>query len=115
VNAVGASIPTARELDTEAVRMARMFVDRRESALSEAGDFLVPRSEGAITDEHILGELGELLAGKMTGRLNGDQITLFKSLGLAVEDVAAVRHIYEKARATGAGTSIALGGLRTQT
>ncbi|MFI5243670.1 MAG: ornithine cyclodeaminase family protein [Gemmatimonadales bacterium] len=115
VNAVGASLPTARELDTAAVRNARLFVDRRESALNEAGDFLIPRSEGAIDDSHILGELGELLAGRMTGRLNGDQITLFKSLGLAVEDVAAVRHIYEKARATGSGTSIALGGLRTQT
>jgi ornithine cyclodeaminase len=112
VNAVGASLPSARELDTAAVRGARLFVDRRESALSEAGDVLIPRSEGAITDEHILGELGELLVGKMTGRLNPDQITLFKSLGLAVEDVAAVRHVYEKARAAGAGTSIALGGLR---
>jgi ornithine cyclodeaminase/alanine dehydrogenase-like protein (mu-crystallin family) len=115
VNAVGASLPTARELDTAAVRNARLFVDRMESALSEAGDFLIPRSEGAIDDSHILGELGELLAGRMTGRLNGDQITLFKSLGLAVEDVAAVQHIYDKSGATGSGTSIALGGLRTQT
>jgi ornithine cyclodeaminase len=115
VNAVGASLPTARELDTDAVRNARLFVDRRESALNEAGDFLIPRSEGAIDDSHILGELGDLLAGRMPGRLDGDQITLFKSLGLAVEDVAAVHHIYQKARATGAGTSIALGGLRTQT
>jgi len=112
VNAVGASLPSARELDTAAVVRSRLFVDRRESTLSEAGDFLVPRSEGAITDAHILGELGDLLAGSVKGRVNRDDVTLFKSLGLAVEDVAALRHIHGKAVATGTGTSVALGGLR---
>ena len=87
-------------------------MDRRESTLSEAGDFLIPRSEGAITDAHILGELGDLLAGSVKGRVNRDDVTLFKSLGLAVEDVAALRHIHGKAVATGTGTSVALGGLR---
>lgn len=114
VNAVGASLPTARELDTAAVAMARLFVDRRESTLNEAGDFLVPRSEGAITDAHILGELGDLLAGSVQGRVHRDDVTLFKSLGLAVEDVAALRHIHTKAMSTGAGTRVALGGLREQ-
>lgn len=114
VNAVGASLATARELDSAAVKNARFFVDRRESARTESGDFLIARSEGAVGDSHILGELGELLVGKMTGRLNDSQKTVFKSLGLAVEDVAALRHIYEKARTSGAGTSIALGGLRAQ-
>lgn len=112
VNAVGASIPTARELDSQAVKISRLFVDRRESAQNEAGDFLVPRSEGAITDAHILGDLGDLLLGKIDGRTAPDQITLFKSLGLAVEDVAAVQHIYDKARSVGAGTTMAFGGLR---
>jgi len=112
VNAVGASIPTARELDTTAVRASRLFVDRRESAMNEAGDFLIPRSEGAIDDTHIRGEVGELLRGSVAGRTARDEITLFKSLGLAVEDIAAVRHVYEKARASGAGTPVALGGLR---
>jgi ornithine cyclodeaminase len=112
VNAVGASIRSARELDTAAVRTARLFVDRRESAMSEAGDFLIPRSEGAIDDTHIRGEIGELLRGSVAGRTARDDITLFKSLGLAVEDVAAVRHVYEKARAAGAGTPVAFGGLR---
>jgi ornithine cyclodeaminase len=112
VNAVGASLPIARELDTAAVVRSRLFVDRRESTLSEAGDFLIPRSEGAITDAHILGELGDLLAGSVKGRVNRDDVTLFKSLGLAVEDVAALRHIHGKAVATGTGTSVALGGLR---
>lgn len=112
INAVGASISTARELDSRAVQQSRLFVDRRESAMNEAGDFLVPRSEGLITDSHILGDLGELLLGSVPGRTAAGQTTLFKSLGLAVEDVAAVRHIYNKARASGAGTTMAFGGLR---
>jgi alanine dehydrogenase len=112
VNAVGASLPNARELDTAAVVRSRLFVDRRESTLSEAGDFLVPRSEGEITDAHILGELGDLLAGNVKGRVSRDDITLFKSLGLAVEDVAALRYIHGQAIAAGVGTRVALGGLR---
>ena len=112
VNAVGASISTARELDSAAVKMSRLFVDRRESAMAEAGDFLVPKSEGLLTDDHILGDLGDLLLSRIEGRTSVDQITLFKSLGLAVEDVASVRHIYEKAKATGAGIPMSFGGLR---
>jgi ornithine cyclodeaminase len=112
VNAVGASLPTARELDTAAVVRSRLFVDRRESTLNEAGDFLIPRGEGAVTDAHILGELGDLLAKSVTGRTSRDDITLFKSLGLAVEDVASLRHIHTKATASRAGTRFALGGLR---
>lgn len=113
VNAVGASISTARELDSHAVKMARLFVDRRESAMNEAGDFLVPRAEGVIDDTHILGDLGDLLLKKLPGRTSSTDITLFKSLGLAVEDVASLRHIYEKARAAGAGIPMAFGGLRS--
>jgi len=112
VNAVGASISTARELDTAAVARSRLFVDRRESTLAEAGDFLVPRSEGAITDAHILGELGDLLTGSVKGRIGRDDVTLFKSLGLAVEDVAALRHIHTQALASGTGARVSLGGLR---
>jgi ornithine cyclodeaminase len=112
INAVGASLPTARELDTEAVRRATLYVDRRESALSEAGDFLIPRAEGAITDAHIAGELGDVLATRVPGRTRPDEITLFKSLGLAVEDIAAVRRVYEKGIRTGAGISVTLGGSR---
>ncbi|MBI1808643.1 MAG: ornithine cyclodeaminase family protein, partial [Gemmatimonadetes bacterium] len=112
VNAVGASLPAARELDSDAVARSRLFVDRRESTLNESGDFLVPRAEGRITDAHILGELGDLLLGRQRGRTSPGDVTLFKSLGLAVEDVAAVRHVFEKASAAGAGTSMAFGGLR---
>ena len=112
VNAVGASLPASRELDTAAVVRSRLFVDRRESTLNEAGDFRYPRDEGAITEAHILGELGDLLAGTMRGRTGARDVTLFKSLGLAVEDIAALRHIHTKAMQTGAGKSFALGGLR---
>jgi alanine dehydrogenase len=112
VNAVGASLPTARELDSEAVRRARLYVDRRESALNEAGDFLIPRREGTITDDHIVGELGDLLVGRVDGRRSPTEVTLFKSLGLAVEDVAAAHHIYAKAVRAGRGRRVELGGER---
>jgi ornithine cyclodeaminase/alanine dehydrogenase-like protein (mu-crystallin family) len=108
INAVGASVPTARELDTAAVARSRLFVDRRESALHEAGDFLIPRAEGAIGDDHIRGELGEVLLGQCRGRESPDDITLFKSLGIAVEDVAAAVHIYQKGRERGIGTWVRL-------
>jgi ornithine cyclodeaminase/alanine dehydrogenase-like protein (mu-crystallin family) len=112
VNAVGASMRDARELDTAAVARARLFVDRRESARAEAGDFLIPRAEGAIDDAHIQGELGELVLGAIPGRRDDREITLFKSLGLAVEDVAALAFVHARARAAGRGVAVRLGGLR---
>lgn len=112
INAAGASVPSARELDTAAVVRARLYVDRRESTLHEAGDFLIPKAEGAITDAHIVGEIGELLLHTVRGRGSAEEVTLFKSLGLAVEDLAAADHIYKKAVAAGAGVSVELGGER---
>ncbi len=112
VNAVGASLATARELDSAAVARASLFVDRRESAVNEAGDFLIPRNEGTIGDDHIRGELGQVLTGAITGRVRPDEITLFKSLGLAIEDLAAAYHIYVQAVHHGVGTRVELGGLR---
>lgn len=108
VNAVGSSVAVARELDTAAVVRSRLFIDRRESALNEAGDFLIPKREGAVDDGHIVAELGEILAGRAEGRRSRDEITLFKSLGLAVEDLAAVHYVYERALAEGVGTEVAL-------
>jgi ornithine cyclodeaminase len=103
LNVVGASIPTAREVDTATMAAARVFVDRRESTLNEAGDYLIAAREGAIGPDHIVAELGELLTGAARGRRSADEITLFKSLGLAVEDLAAARHVYRKAQSAGAG------------
>jgi alanine dehydrogenase len=108
VNAVGACTPAARELDSEAVARACLYVDRRESAFNEAGDILIPLSEGTIDDGHIQGEIGEILAGRIPGRTSAEQITLFKSLGLAVEDLAAALHVYGKARENGRGVRLAL-------
>jgi ornithine cyclodeaminase len=106
VNAVGACTPDARELDTAAVVRARLFVDRRESALHEPGEILTPLREGAITEDHIAGEIGELLLGKVAGRRTADEVTLFESLGITVEDLAAARHIFRKALAQGRGVSL---------
>ncbi|MES2523079.1 MAG: ornithine cyclodeaminase family protein [Gemmatimonadota bacterium] len=113
VNAVGASVPTARELDGLAVQRARLFADRRESTLAEAGDFLMARSEGLVTDAHVLGDLGDVLLGTIKGREGANDITLFKSLGLAVEDVAAVRHLVQRAQAAGRGSWMDFGGHRS--
>jgi len=112
VNAVGSSTPWARELDAAALARARLYVDRRESTLHEAGDFLAARAEGAVDDAHIQAELGEVLVGAAPGRRSPDEITLFKSLGLAIEDVASASFIYRRARERGAGTTIDLGGKR---
>jgi len=114
INAIGASLATSRELDSAAVAKSRLYVDRRESTLNEGGDFLVPKREGLIGDDHIVGELGELLLEppRIRGRRSADEITLFKSLGLAIEDVGAARRIYDRALATGAGRWLELGGLR---
>jgi ornithine cyclodeaminase len=112
INAVGAALPTARELDTAAVARSLVFVDRRESALAEAGDILIPISEGAFTADHIRGDVGGLLTGSQQGRESSGDVTLFKSLGLAIEDLAAARHIYDKGVALGTGIWVSLGGVR---
>jgi len=109
LNVVGASLPTARETDTALMVRARLFVDRRESTLAEAGDFLIPKSEGAIDDGHIQAELGEILLGQAAGRRSPDEITLFKSLGLAVEDLASAQLIYAQAQAGNVGTRVEFG------
>jgi ornithine cyclodeaminase/alanine dehydrogenase-like protein (mu-crystallin family) len=109
VNAVGASHPSSRELDNDAVGRSRLYVDSRESAARESGDYLIPLREGAIREDHIVGEIGEVAAGIAAGRGSADEITLFKSLGLAVEDLAAARWVYQRAVETGAGTSFPLG------
>jgi ornithine cyclodeaminase/alanine dehydrogenase-like protein (mu-crystallin family) len=112
INAAGSSIAAARELDTAAMVRARLFVDRRESTMNEAGDFLIPKKEGAIGDDHIQGEIGELVLGKVKGRRSADEVTLFKSLGIGVEDVASAQFVYEKAVKAAMGTAVEFGGER---
>lgn len=112
VNAVGACVKTQRELDTEAVRRARLFVDDREAALNEAGDILIPIAEGALTENHIVAEIGAVLTGSAKGRESDREITVFESLGLAVQDLAAAHHIYARAVDRDVGTWVDLGGER---
>jgi ornithine cyclodeaminase len=105
INAVGSSISAARELDGATVAAASLFVDRRESTINESGDYLGALRDGAISGpDHIRGELGDLLLGRVEGRRTAEEITLFKSLGLAIEDLAAAQFLYEKAVAGGGGT-----------
>jgi ornithine cyclodeaminase/alanine dehydrogenase-like protein (mu-crystallin family) len=108
VNAVGSSIPTTRELDTQTMADAALFVDRRESTVNEAGDFLFPQREGAIGPDHIRAELGELLIGAAEGRRSEGELTVFKSLGLAVEDLAAAEHVLRRAEAENVGAVVSL-------
>ena len=104
INAVGSSIAAARELDSATVAAASLFVDRRESTLNESGDYLAALREGAISDDHIKAEIGDILIGKAAGRSSPEEITLFKSLGLAVEDLASADFLLKKATRENAGT-----------
>lgn len=106
INAVGSSIAAARELDGATVAAASLFVDRQESTVNESGDYLAALREGAIDEGHIRGEIGDILIGKSPGRTSPTEITLFKSLGLAVEDLASAEFLFEKAKREDAGTLV---------
>jgi ornithine cyclodeaminase/alanine dehydrogenase-like protein (mu-crystallin family) len=108
INAVGSSIPTTRELDSATMRDAALFVDRRESTLNEAGDFLIPQNEGVLGPDDIRAEIGELVIGTAEGRRSDDEITVFKSLGLAVEDLAAAEFVLRRAEEENAGVVVSL-------
>jgi len=114
VNAVGSSVATARELDSETIARSRFFVDHTPAALAEAGDFLIPLANGEIQQSHLLGDLGQLVTGEVSGRTSPADVTVFKSVGLAIEDVAGAHHIYTRARAMGAGQWIGFGGGRDE-
>jgi len=106
--AVGACRPDQREMDTALVRESVVFADSRIGALAEAGDIVIPISEGAITDRHVVAELGDVIAGTAAGRPSPEAITIYKSLGMAVEDVAAARLAWERARDRGIGREFEL-------
>ena len=108
LNAVGAYQPPAREVPAETVCRARVVVDQRAAALEEAGDLVVPIREGLITADHIAAEVGEIVAGRAVGRESQEQVTLFKSVGVAVEDVAAASAALAGAERLGLGTAVRL-------
>ncbi|MEK6282628.1 MAG: ornithine cyclodeaminase family protein [Acidobacteriota bacterium] len=109
LNVVGACTPKAREVDSATMAASSLFVDRRESTTNEAGDYLIPAREGAIGPDHIRAEIGEVLHGDRAGRTSPEEITLFKSLGLAIEDLAAAEYLYRKARELNVGTWVEFG------
>ena len=109
VNAVGASAPTSRELDTATVAACSLFADSRESVLNEAGEFQLAVREGAIEGpDHIRAELGEVVSRMHPGRTEPQQLTVFRSLGLAIEDMAAAERAVENARTRGTGVEVEL-------
>ena len=109
INAVGSGSPLHRELASDVVRDARVYVDRLESALNEAGDIVLAIADGVISAGHVVGEIGAVLTSRVIGRSSADEITLFKSVGLGAEDVAAARAIYAECSRTGLGTRVAFG------
>jgi len=111
VNAIGASFRGKRELDASVVQRAGVFVDSRESALNEADDLLIPLEEGLLTADCIRAEIGEVLSGRHPGRTNADELTVFKSLGIAAQDVAAGHLLQRRARQAGAGIRIPVIGV----
>jgi alanine dehydrogenase len=108
INAVGAYTPHMQEVPAETVLRARVVIDHREASLAEAGDLLIPLQQGLMTEAHIYAELGEIVAGRKPGRASSEEITLFKSVGVAVQDVAAAGAVLEAARRLGLGTEVAL-------
>jgi ornithine cyclodeaminase/alanine dehydrogenase len=103
INAIGSHTPNARELDTEIIKRSKVVGDSRTACFSEAGDIMIPLSEGAIQDSHFYAELGEVITGSKDGRTGDDEITLFKSNGLAIQDAAAAKIVYGKATKEGIG------------
>jgi ornithine cyclodeaminase len=106
INAVGSSIPTAREIDAATMAEAALFADRRESFYAEAGDYLLAVDE--IGPREVRGELGDVLTGAAEGRRDDEELTLFKSLGVAAEDLAAIEHLHRRATETGTGQRVQL-------
>jgi len=103
INGIGTHSPNSREIDSQTMAAARVFTDRRESLLNEAGDYVLAAQEGAVTPESVVAEIGELVTGAKPGRTSPSEITLFKSLGLAIEDVVCAEYLFRKAKTDNVG------------
>lgn len=112
VSGIGANTPGKRELDAATFRRGKIVVDFKKQALEEAGDLRAVLESGAITADQVYAELGEIVTGKKLGRASEREVTIFKSVGIAVEDIATAVHVYEQAKLKGLGTQVALNGLR---
>jgi len=103
INGIGSHTPNARECDTAIIKRSTVVADSYEACLKEAGDIMIPISEGAIDKSHMKAELGEIVTGRKPGRTSDNEITLFKSNGLAIQDAATAKLVYDKAVAAGIG------------
>ena len=108
INYIGSHSPDARELDTTTVKRSKFVADLKEANLAEAGDILIPIQEGAVTEDHIYASLGEIVTGEKPGRESDEEITVFKSCGLAIQDVSTALAVYNAARKQGIGTEVEL-------
>lgn len=106
INGIGSHTPNARELDTEIIRRSKFIGDSREACFNEAGDIIIPVEAGEIEESHFYAEIGEVVTGKKNGRSAADEITVFKSNGLAVQDAATAKLVFDKALEQGIGTEI---------
>ena len=106
INGIGSHSPDARELDTKTIERAKVVPDDTSACLAEAGDLIIPIREGAITEDHMHANLGEVVAGLKPGRESTEEITLFKSVGLAVQDAVTAARVFELAQAAGVGVEI---------
>jgi ornithine cyclodeaminase/alanine dehydrogenase-like protein (mu-crystallin family) len=106
INAVGANLANRREVDVDLIRMSRVVVEYREQALQEAGDLVIPLRVGEIREAAIAAELGEVVTGAKPGRTAESEITLFKSIGVAIEDVSVAAFAYERAIVQGVGAVV---------
>ena len=106
INGIGSHTPNARELDTEIVKRSKFIGDSREACFNEAGDIMIPLNAGEIHETHFYAELGEIVTGRKEGRVDDKEITVFKSNGLAVQDTATAKLIYDKAVEKGIGTEV---------
>ena len=108
INGIGSHTPNARELDTEIVKRSIFIGDSKEACLKEAGDFIIPLNDGDIDESHFYADLGEIVAGDKQTGMNDSDITIFKSNGLAIQDAATAKLVYDKAMETGIGNNIDL-------
>lgn len=108
INGIGSHTPNARELDVQIIKRSTLIADSREACLAEAGDIIIPINNGELTEDHMVADLGEVVTGKYPGRKSDDEITLLKSNGLAIQDVAAAKLVYDKAKEAGIGQEVAI-------
>ena len=106
INGIGSHTPNARELDTAIVKRSKFVGDSREACFNEAGDIIIPMKDGEIEASHYYADLGDVISGKKPGRENDEEITIFKSNGLAIQDAATAKLVYDKAREKGVGAEI---------